>query len=209
VAADPPGLHARGRVAILPCASPEAIEARRMHPELNVFRPPERQKEALAEIAKSPDGCVTLGVKDDLIVGYAAFHRPDAFERWAADETGGLYELGAVEVAPDCRGQGLARRLLAETFATGRFEDKVVLATLYYWHYDLKRTGLSPFAYRELLEKLYRSVGFETYATDDPDIFAHAENALMARIGKKAPEAVIKRFHELRFAHDEGPWCFI
>lgn len=209
MAADPPGLHARGRVEILPCAPVDALRERRLHPELNVFRPPERQLEALVKIAESPDGCVSIAVDGDVIVGYAAFHRPDAFERWADDDTGGIYELGAVEVAPSYRGQGLARRLLAETFATGRFEDKVVLATLYYWHYDLERTGLSPFAYRELLEKLYRSVGFENFATDDPDIFAHAENALMARIGEKAPEAVVKRFHDLRFARDEGPWCFM
>jgi len=193
-------------VRIEVCAPPERIAGLKMHPELNIFRPPERQKQALVGIAASPDGCVTLATDGDQIVGYAAFHRPDPFERWGRDQTGGIYELGAVEVAPAYRGQGLARRMLEATFQTGRFDDKVVVAALYYWHYDLERTGLSAFAYRDLLERLYKSVGFSVYPTDDPDIYAHVENALMARIGPRAPEEVKESFEALRFTHEEGPW---
>jgi len=193
-------------VRIEVCAPPERIAGLKMHPDLNIFRPPARQKQALVEIAASPDGCVTLATDGNQIVGYAAFHRPDPFERWGRDETGGIYELGAVEVAPAYRGQGLARRMLKETFETGRFDDKVVVAALYYWHYDLERTGLSAFAYRDLLERLYQSVGFAVYPTDDPDIYAHVENALMARIGPRAPKEVKESFEALRFTHEEGPW---
>jgi len=206
VAEDPDRLPARGRVKVEPCAPPERIAALSLHPELNIFRPPKRQHEALVKIAGSEDGCVTLATDGEVIVGYAAFHRPDPFERWGRDETGGVYELGAVEVAPEYRGQGLARRILEETFKTGRFDDKIVVAALYYWHYDLDRTGLSAFAYRDLLTRLYQSVGFELFPTDDPDIFAHVENALLARIGPQTPEEVKRSFEALRFTHEEGPW---
>ena len=206
MAKDPDRLPARGRVKIEPCAPPERIAALRMHPELHTFRPPKRQHQALFEIASSEDGCVTLATDGDTIVGYAAFHRPDPFERWSRDETGKLYELGAVEVAPEYRGQGLAKEILKATFKTGRFDDKIVLAALYYWHYDLEGTGLSAFAYRDLLTRLYKSVGFELFPTDDPDIFAHVENALLARIGPNAPEEAKESFEALRFTHEEGPW---
>ncbi len=206
MAEDRARLPAGRGVKIEVCAPPERIAGLKMHPELNIFRPPERQKQALVGIAASADGCVTLATDGDQIVGYAAFHRPDPFERWGRDQTGGIYELGAVEVAPAYRGQGLARRMLEATFQTGRFDDKVVVAALYYWHYDLERTGLSAFAYRDLLERLYKSVGFSVYPTDDPDIYAHVENALMARIGPHAPEKVKESFEALRFTHEEGPW---
>jgi len=211
VAEDQAGLHARRRVdrpqvAIFPCADPELIEAKEFHPELNVFRPPDRQHQALVGIARDPDGCVTVAVDGDTIVGYAAFHRPDPFERWGKDETRGVYELGAVEVAPSYRGLGLAKRMLKATFETGRFDDKLVLATLYYWHYDLERTGMTPFRYRDLLVRLYGSVGFEPTTTNDPDIFAYPENALMVRVGPRTPEAVKASFEKLRFLADEGPW---
>ncbi len=198
-----------GEVTIVPCASESLIAEKKLHPEINVFRPPDRQHEALTGIAKSPDGCVSIAYVDDTIVGYAAFHRPDAFERWGKDKTGGIYELGAVEVAPSWRGRGIAKRLLEASFKTGRFDDKIVIATLYYWHYDLERSGMTAFAYRDLLKSLYSSVGFETFSTDDPDIFAHAENLLMARIGPKTPAKVKQSFDRLRFGAEDAPWGFI
>jgi len=174
-----------------------------MHPALKNFRPAKRQHQALIELAGDPDGCVTIATDGERILAYAAFQRPEAFERWGKDETGGVYELGAIEVAPECRKRGLAKRLLEETFKTGRFDDKVVVAALYYWHYDLGSSGLSAYAYKEMLERLYKSVGFVPFTTDDPDIFPYVENALLARIGERAPKEVVESF---RFAEDQGPW---
>lgn len=205
MAEDKAGLPARRGLEIKPCVTPGELARLGFHPELNIFRPPNRQHQALIEVAR--DGCVTVATDGGRVVGYAAFHRPEPFERWGKDETGGIWELGAVEVAPDYRGQGLAQRLLKASLDTGRFDDKVVVATLYYWHYDLERTGLSAFAYRELLERLYGSVGFKPFATDDPDIFGHAENALLARVGEKAPPEVVKSFESLLFTADDGPWA--
>jgi len=175
------------------------------HSELNIFRPPERQHEALVGLVEDGQGMVSAAFAAGQTVAYAAFQLPDSFESWSQDPNQKIWELGAVEVAPEWRGQGLARRLLAETFATGFFEDKVVIAQLLSWHYDTERTGLSTFAYRELLIKLYRSLGFEIWRTSDPDIAGHIENALMARIGSRAAEETVKLFHRLR-RQGHAPW---
>lgn len=175
------------------------------HPELNIFRPPQRQHEALVKLVEDGRGIVSAAFAGGQTVAYAAFQLPDPFECWSQDPSRKIWELGAVEVAPEWRGHGLARRLLEQTFATGFFDDKVVIAQLLSWHYDTERTGLSTFAYRELLIRLYQKVGFELWRTDDPDIAGHIENALMARIGPKASEDTVKCFHRLR-RQGRAPW---
>ncbi len=173
------------------------------HADLKSFRPPAQQLAALADIAADPRGCVVAAVAGGTLVGYVAFHPPTEVESWGADRTGELIELGAMEVASGFRGQNLARRLLAASFAHQRFDAVVVFATLYSWHYDLKRTDLTDLAYRRMLERLYRSAGFEVYPTSDEEIRSSAANALMARIGPEAPAAVIAEFHRLRKSQPE------
>ncbi len=168
------------------------------HGDLKNFRPPAQQLAALVDIAGDPRGCVAAAVAGDTLVGYVAFHPPTEVESWGADRTGELVELGAMEVASGFRGQNLARRLLAASFADQRFDAAVVFATLYSWHYDLKRADLTDLAYRRMLERLYRSAGFEVYPTSDEEIRSSAANALMARIGPEAPAAVVAEFHRLR-----------
>ncbi|MFO7544911.1 MAG: hypothetical protein R6W77_05390 [Trueperaceae bacterium] len=181
------------------------------HAQLDRFRPPPQQLKALVDIAADPRGCVTGSVlanrapndadqdgTDDLLVGYAAFHPPSDVESWGDDRSGRLVELGAIEVAPDLRGQRLAERMLETSFAGGRFDDTVVFATLYVWHYDLARTGLGDLAYRRMLERLYRSAGLVPYPTGDVEVRSSAANALMARVGPDAPEDVVAEFHRLR-----------
>ena len=175
------------------------------HVDLNIFRPPERQHEALLELVKSERGLVSAAFATEQTVAYVAFQLPDSFEYWSKDPSGKIWELGAVEVVPAWRGHGLAGRLLQDTFASGFFDDKVVIAQLLSWHYDTERTGLSAFAYRELLIKLYQKFGFQIWRTDDPDIAGHIENALMARIGPEAPAETVRRFHRLRH-QGRAPW---
>lgn len=177
-----------------------ALAALAIHPSLDRFRAPEKQLRALVDIAADPAGCVVAAVKGGILVGYVAFHRPTAVESWAADRTGELVELGAIEVAPDLRGQNLARRLLQASFAEGRYDDTVVFATLYAWHYDLRRTGMTDLAYRRMLERLYRSAGLEPFPTSDEEVRSNVANALMARIGEGAPAHVVAEFHRLRKA---------
>jgi acetoin utilization protein AcuA len=183
---------------IVPQASAELLSQLRAHPQLDLFRKPEQQLQALVSIAADPRGLVTALLRAKQLLGYVAFHPPTEIEAWGDDRTGQLLELGAIEVAPQERGQRWAERLLAASFAYGRLDHSVVFATLYSWHYDLKRTGMGELAYKRMLERLYRSAGLRPYATTDEEVRSGPGNALMARIGPNAPQAVIDEFHRLR-----------
>jgi acetoin utilization protein AcuA len=187
-----------GEAHIEVCLTPDALGALAPHPGIDMFRPAAKQHQALVGIARDAQSCVSVGVDRDHMVAYAAFHPPSDIESWGEDRTGKIIELGAVEVAPPYRGQRLAERLLGASFADGRFEATVVFATMYVWHYDLKRTGLNDFAYKRLLERLYRSAGFETFNTADAEVRSSSANQLMARVGSRADPAVVEEFHRLR-----------
>jgi acetoin utilization protein AcuA len=193
-----------GSIEILPCADPALIERLEMDVSLDVFRQPELQKEALVSIASSADSCVCIAKLAHRIIGYATFHPPDEIERWSESRVAGLLELGAVETSKTHRGRHLARNILEVGIGTGRFTDKIVIATIYQWHFDLDSTGLTSHAYRKLLERMYASVGFEVFKTDDPEIAYYPGNSLMARIGERASEALKKEFDRLRFL--DGGW---
>lgn len=165
---------------------------------LTMFRPPEKQHRALLDLAREAKCCVSTVEDGRGLIGYAAFHPPSDIESWGDDRTGRLIELGAVEVDPAYRGGRLAQRVLTASFAGGRFNNTVVFATMYAWHYDLQRTGLSDFAYRRMLERLYRSVGMKPYRTSDPEIRSDAANGLMARVGPDCPADVLEEFERLR-----------
>lgn len=170
------------------------------HAGLDTFRAPAAQLESLVQIAEEPLGCVASAIfaVDDVLVGYAAFHRPTGIETWGEDASNRLIELGAVEVAPGMRGLRLAERLLAAAFADGRFDDTVVFATLYRWHYDLERTKLGELGYRRMLERLYATVGLVPMTTNDAEITSDHANRLVARIGPDTPPAVVAEFQRLR-----------
>lgn len=166
--------------------------------ELDVFRTPSAQREAVIDIASDVGGSAWVAEDGRATIGYVTFHPPGDLETWGEDRTGLLVELGAIEVAPSRRGDRLGERLLTAAFADGRFDATVVFATLYVWHYDLNRTGLGSFAYRRLLEKLYRKVDLVRVPTSDPEVRADGANALLARIGPRASEDVVREFDRLR-----------
>lgn len=182
------------------CASASLLREVAFDPELDLFRPPARQRDALAEIASEPDACVSVALARTgapVVVGYAAFHRPDAAT--AAATTTVVIELGALEVAPAYRRRGIASGLLRATFDGGRFDDAVVYARLYAWHYDLGRTGLGPLAYRRFLKRLYGGVGLQTVTSAGAREIADAHGAdlIMARRGPRASPASVEDFARL------------
>ncbi|MFA5550770.1 MAG: GNAT family N-acetyltransferase [Trueperaceae bacterium] len=183
---------------IVVAAAPELLGSLTPNAQLDRFREPRQQLQALQSIAQDEQGTVTALVRGSELLGYAVFHPPTEIEAWGHDRTGRILELGAIEVAPAERGQRWAERLLQASFADGRFDHTVVFATLYSWHYDLARSGLGDLAYRRMLERLYRSAGLELFATTDEEVRSSPANALMARIGQDAPEHVVAEFHRLR-----------
>ena len=188
-----------GPIEIWPCGDPAVIQRLEMDASLNAFRAADQQHDALIGIAALPDSCLSFARLAHRLIGYCTVHPPDRIERWSQSRIPGLFELGAVETSDAHRGRHLARRLLEVTFSTGRFENKIVIATLYHWHFDLEGTSLTTYAYRQLLERLYGSVGFKVYTTDDPEIAYYPGNSLMARVGKSASPELIAEFDRLRF----------
>ena len=174
------------------------IETLEFHEQLVAFRPPNEQKQALVEISELPEGRIVGAIHDGTLVGYITFHYPDPFERWAEENMDDLLELGAIEVARDYRKYSLAKKMMEIAFKDPEMENFIVISTEYYWHWDLKHSGVSVWDYRKIMEKIMGSVGMEYYATDDPEICSHPANFLMAKIGKNIPMESIMKFDSLR-----------
>ncbi|WP_040948556.1 GNAT family N-acetyltransferase [Gorillibacterium massiliense] len=178
---------------------PLSLSGYEMHPDLDAFRPPREQLAALVEIASLPEGRIILARDEATIVGYVTFHYPDELERWSQGQMEDLIELGAIEVANGYRGAQLGKRMLALAFSREQMENVIVFTTEYYWHWDLKASGLDVWEYRKMMEKLMKSVDMIWFATDDPEICSHPANCLMARVGKRVAHQSAEAFDRIRF----------
>ncbi|EDL65318.1 GNAT family N-acetyltransferase [Bacillus sp. SG-1] len=169
------------------------------HEDLTAFRIPEKQHKALVEIAGLPEGRIIIAREDNMIVGYVTYLYPDPLERWSQGKMEELIELGAIEVIPKYRGASVGKNLLKVSMMDDAMEDYIIITTEYYWHWDLKGTGLNVWEYRKIMEKMMNAGGLEYYATDDPEISSHPANCLMARIGKRINSDSVQQFDRLRF----------
>lgn len=170
-----------------------------MHPDLDAFRRPAEQHKALIEIAGLPEGRIIITRDENVIVGYVTFHYPDEQERWSQGHMADLIELGAIEVANSYRSLGLGQKMITTAFEGGHMEPYIVFTTEYYWHWDLKSSGLSVWDYRKMMERLMKVVDMVWYATDDPEICSHPANCLMVRIGRDVPLSSKEQFDRIRF----------
>lgn len=170
-----------------------------MHPDLDAFRRPNEQHEALVEISSLPEGRIIVAREGNTIIGYVTFHYPDEMERWSEGNMSDLIELGAIEVADEFRSYGIGKTLINTSFEQEQLENYIVFTTEYYWHWDLKGSGLSVWDYRKMMEKLMKTVHMEWFATDDPEICAHPANCLMVRIGRNVPLSSKEQFDKVRF----------
>lgn len=175
------------------------LQSYHMHPDLDAFRRPKEQHEALVEISALAEGRIILAREGQTIFGYVTFHYPDEMERWSEGNMKDLIELGAIEVADEFRSYGIGKMLINTAFEQEQMENYIVFTTEYYWHWDLKGSGLSVWDYRKMMEKLMKTVHMEWYATDDPEICAHPANCLMVRIGKNVPLTSKEQFDKVRF----------
>jgi acetoin utilization protein AcuA len=158
------------------------------------------QHQALVKIAALPDGNVTLAYNEArVIVGYVTVSLPDVDTRWGRDRIAGLYELGGIEVARSWRSCGISRVLLSTLFADGGYDKAIVLATGYRWCWDYESSGMGVREYRDVLHRTMQRAGFEFFDTDEPNIAWYPDNALVARVGKQAPNDLRKKFKALLF----------
>lgn len=179
--------------------SKEALSGYEFHHDLVAFRPPAQQHQALIEIAGLPEGRIIVARDRHTIVGYVTYLYPDPLERWSEGKMEDLIELGAIEVIPKYRGCSVGKNLLIVSMMDDAMEDFITITTEYYWHWDLKGTGLNVWEYRKIMEKMMNAGGLEYFATDDPEISSHPANCLMAKIGKRVPNESIEKFDRLRF----------
>ncbi len=179
--------------------SSNRLQELKMHDGLKAFRRPDDQHEALIEISELEEGRIIIASDNDTIVGYVTFHYPDELERWSDGDMKELIELGAIEVADSYRSIGLGKRMIQLAFLENQMENVIVFTTEYYWHWDLKGSGLNVWEYRKLMEKLMECVDMVWYATDDPEICSHPANCLMVRIGKEVSLDCIEQFDRIRF----------
>ncbi|CEG28229.1 hypothetical protein [Bacillus sp. B-jedd] len=179
--------------------SPEKLASYDFHEDLTAFRQPPQQHKALIGIAGLPEGRIIIARRLHMIVGYVTYLYPDPLERWSEGKMEDLIELGAIEVIPEFRGFSVGKNLLKVSMMDDAMEDYITITTEYYWHWDLKGTGLNVWEYRKVMEKMMNAGGLEWYATDDPEISSHPANCLMARIGKRVRTESIQKFDQLRF----------
>lgn len=187
-----------GDLVICGVTPPEILNRLNIDLTLKAFRPAKRQKEALIDISRLKYGRVVTAQLNEEIVGYVTFHPPDTFERWSAGPKDVL-ELGAIEVSPKVRKYGVAKTMLEVAFEDLIMEKYIVLATEYYWHWDLEETGLQIWQYREIMRRLMEHVALEVKDTDEEEITSHPANMLMVRYGRDVSASEIKEFEKLLF----------
>lgn len=190
---------AKGIISVEGPLTSKQLASYSFHPELISFRNPKLQQEALVKVAALPEGRVIVAIVEETIVGYVTYTYPDPVESWSTNNMENLIELGAIEVAPDFRNLNIGKNLLKVSILDDAMEDYIIITTEYYWHWDLKRTGLNVWEYRKIMERMMTACGYVEYATDDPEIRSHPANCLMARIGKRIDQKSIEQFDKLRF----------
>lgn len=201
---------ARGTITIK-IASAKEIEQLRMDDGLGFFwhNRPELQHAALVKIARQPRGRVSIALTADrVIVGYVTVTNPDPDERWGRDRIPGLFELGGIEVGRTWRSFGIGRAMMAELFGNGEYDKSIVLATGYRWCWDYESSGMTMREYRDVLHRMMQKFGFQFFDTDEPNIAWYPENALVARIGKRAPNDLVNKFKGLLFENLGSDYAF-
>ncbi len=179
--------------------SAKELASYKFHEGLVAFRPSQKQFNALLSIADLPEGRIIIARDHDTIIGYVTFIYPDQLERWSEANMDNLLELGAIEVAAPYRGCKVGKNMLRVSMMDNAMEDYIIITTEYYWHWDLKGTGLSVWDYRKAMEKMMNAGGLTWFATDDPEICSHPANCLMVRIGKRIEQDSIQQFDRIRF----------
>ncbi|MBN9655386.1 GNAT family N-acetyltransferase [Halobacillus litoralis] len=177
----------------------EDLEKYTFHEGLTAFRPPEKQFEAIKGIADFEEGRIIIARHNEEIIGYVTYLHPDPLERWSEGNMEDLIELGAIEVIPKFRGYRIGSRLLKVSMMDEYMENYIIISTEYYWHWDLKGTGLNIWDYRKVMEKMMAAGGLTPSPTDDPEIISHPANCLMVKIGNHVSDSSVEQFDKLRF----------
>ncbi|MDE5413642.1 GNAT family N-acetyltransferase [Alkalihalobacterium chitinilyticum] len=164
------------------------------HPSLNRFREAKEQQKAL--LATLENGSrICIATDKDWIVGYTLILAPEENERWSALPY--IKVLGAIEVAPSFRSEGIAKKLLHGICDEPQIEQFIILSIEYAWHWDLHMVNENIEVYKALLKRLLQTQHFNETVTDDPDVAQYKHNFMMARFGKQVSSDQINQFMRL------------
>jgi GNAT superfamily N-acetyltransferase len=164
-------------------------------------RLPEREHQLLKKIAMQPESILTLAyTQQGAIVGQVTLVPADSSWLGLAN----TYEI-AFEVSAGWRRRGLARQLLKLVFELDCLDDLIVIGMGFSWHWDTDGLGLTPFAYRAMLERLFAHYGFVEYLTSERNIRMDPANIFLARVGRRVPAASISQFYDRLLQADTLP----
>jgi acetoin utilization protein AcuA len=153
-----------------------------------------RQLGALVHVASLREARVLVAHSGSRLVAYLTFHPPSEESRWAVFPPGQVVELGGIEVARGVRGRGVAKRLLHLAFSSPDYTRAIVFAEGLTWCWDLAGNAMGVAQYRHMILQLFSSVGFEPFATDEPNIAYDRASVLLVRVGSEASPSLVQQF---------------
>jgi ribosomal protein S18 acetylase RimI-like enzyme len=216
-------IHARaGDVVLVRGLTAEYLSSLKMGEGLGVFfhyrdEEADKTRAMLSSVCESAGGTLACALRGNQVIGYVAVVEPEAGSRWETIndallgsapglENPVLLELGSIEVSTPWRSMGIARELMRFMFEDPAFRRKIVFSRELSWHWDLKSSGLSPYAYRSMLLRLFESADFRYHRTDDEEIGYAGENMLTARIGEDIPDQTAFLFYRSLSRREPRGW---
>ena len=191
----------RGTILLRDWCPPSLVERLQPDEGLRSFaRRADREQELLKRISARPDSeLIVAHTPEGVMVGQVSVARADGW--WEGIED--LYEV-AIEVSAHWRKLGLASALLTFALESAYFEELILFALGYAWHWDVEETGLPSMRYGAMIRGLFQKVGFEQMYANEPNLHMDPANIFLARIGKRADPAAVAQFR----ARLSGPSSF-
>ena len=183
------------------CTAP-FVESLRPDDGLHAFtHRPEREHQLLAKIGARPDSILTLAyTRQGVIVGQVTLTPADSYWQGLTN----TYEI-AVEVSAGWRERGIALQLLTLVFELDCLDDLIIIGLGLSWHWDIEGLGLTSFAYRAMIERLFARYGFAEFFTMEQNIRMDPANIFLARLGRRVAADNLNQFYNRLLYSDTLP----
>ena len=183
------------------CTAP-FVESLKPDVGLRAFaRLPEREHQLLRKIAERPDSMLTLAyTKQGIIVGQVTLAPAGSYWQGLTN----TYEI-AIEVSAGWRGRGIAQQLLKRVFELDCLDDLIIIGMGLSWHWAMEDLGLTRFAYRDMIERLFTHYGFMEYLTSEENIRMDPANIFLMRAGRRVTAASLSQFYHRLLQSDTLP----
>ena len=183
------------------CTAP-FVESLKPDNGLRAFaRLPEREHQLLRKISERSDSILTLAyTRSGVIVGQVTLVPADSYWQGLTN----TYEI-AIEVSAGWRRGGIALQLLKLVFELDCLDDLIIIGMGLSWHWDTEGLGLTPFAYRAMIERLFAHYGFSEYLTSERNIRMDPANIFLARLGPHVTASSLSQFYDRLLQSDTLP----